>query len=144
MALLRLKSALTATCLITLTTFASGSFIGCLLAQDKSPQLFIVDRSESKDGRYYCSVNFKKSDPVETIGLILKDRKGIKFGDMGLATIDTSPTERMAPFFLNHELIKNSVVLVTFSDDRANMKFIVGENQSLRRRDGKLIQVPIE
>jgi hypothetical protein len=115
-----------------------------LHAQEKSPQLFIVDRSESKDGLYYCSLNFTSTDRLETIGLILKDRQGNKMGDMLLGTIDTSPTEKMAAFFLNHELIKNSLVLIMFTGERPNMKFVVGEHQAIRKRDGRAVQIPIE
>jgi hypothetical protein len=63
---------------------------------------------------------------------------------MLLGTIDTSPTEKMAAFFLNHELIKNTFVQITFSDDRPNMKLVVGEHQAVRKSNGKPIHVPIE
>lgn len=115
-----------------------------LYAQDTLPQLMIVDRTESQDGLYYCSINYLKTDPVETVGLILKNRQGEKVGDMLLGTIDTSDTERMAAVFLNHELIKNSLALITFSDDRPNLKLVFGEQRAIRKQDGKAVQVPIE
>lgn len=133
-----------ASCASVLAIAVAGPCLWNLYGQDKSPQLTIVDRSESKDGLYYCSVSFSNADAIETIGLVLKDRRGDKCGDMLLGTIDTSPSERLAAFFLNHELIKNSFVLIQYSDERPNVKLVVGENQAIRKRNGKPVQVPIE
>jgi hypothetical protein len=116
----------------------------CSYVQNKAPELIVVDRSVSDDNLYYCSVNFLKTDPVETIGLVLKDRQGNKAGDMLLGTIDTSATEKMAAFFLNHELIKNSFVLIQFSDERPNAKIVVGEQRAVQKIDGKTTQIAIE
>jgi len=84
------------------------------------------------------------TDRVEVIGLVLKDRQGNKVGDMGLATIETSPTEKMAPFFLNHELIKNSFIVIQYSDERPNVKLVTGDQRAIRKIDGKTTQVHIE
>jgi len=117
-------------------------------AEEKLPKLYVVDRSVGKDDLYYCSVNIPSDVPVETIGLILKDRQDKKVGEALLGTIDTSATEKMATFFLNHELVKRSVVIVAIyplDDDRhKQIKFIVGDEPAVLKKDGKTVQVKIE
>ena len=110
-------------------------------------ELFVVDRSLSDDGLYYCTLRMDKELPIESIGLILYDRQRNKVAEAVLATIDTHRNEKIAAFRLNHELVKFSVVELHVyppTDDRhERIKFVVGERPARRKQNGKTIEMPI-
>lgn len=124
----------------------SASSMG--LAAEGGPKLGVVDRSESKDGLYHCTVLIPKDLPVQTVGIELYDRQKAKMGSLVLEVFDTWPDQRAVPFTLSHELIKNSVVVVEIhppDDERHEfVKLVIGDRPALRKRDGKTIEVPIE
>lgn len=117
------------------------------LGDEKEPTLVVVDRSMTSDGLYQCSLHLPKDYPIEQIGLVLYDRTKKKNGEAMLATIPT-PAGNVAFFFLNHELVKHSVLHVhayPLDDERqTQLKFVVGDRLAVRKVNGKTVEVPIE
>ena len=114
-------------------------------AEEAAPKLVIVDRSVTKNDLYTCTLEIPKSLSFDMVVLTLKDRKGVKVGEVSLGTMDL-PKGKLSAFFLNHELVKNSVVVIALplDDPRENIKFVVGDQGALIKKDGKTVTVPIE
>jgi len=127
--------------------FVLPALTGTAVGEDSKPTLVVVDRSMTADGLYQCSLHLPKDYPIESIGLVLYDRKKSKSGEALLATTPT-PAGKVAFFFLNHELVKHSVLHVhayPLDDERhTQLKFVVGDRPAVRKENGKTIEVPIE
>ncbi len=116
--------------------------------QEDKPTLVVVDRSQTNDGLYHCSLHLAKDHPVELLVLVLYDRERKKCGEVGLASPIPTPHGKLVFFQLNHELVKNSVLQLhshPFNDDRHTLtKFVVGERGAVRKENGMTVQVTIE
>jgi hypothetical protein len=120
-----------------------------VLAEDKaSVQLIVVDRSMSKDLLYVCNIHIPKDVPVQAAALIMYDRKRNKVAEVPLAIYPTLRGERGTSFFLNHEMVKFSVVEVHIyppDDDRhERIRFIVGERPAYRKEGEERVEVKID
>lgn len=135
-------------CIATICIVGASVFLQwSIFAAEQQPKRYVVDRSAGNDNLYHCTLHIPNDLPVTTISLILKDRQDQKLGEALLGTIDTAD-EKIVPFFLNHELIKRSVVIVAIhplDDDRhKQVKFVVGDQPAILKENGKAVTKPIE
>ena len=123
--------------------------ISCMArGEDGKPTLIVLDRSMSKNGQYQCMLHLPKDYPVESMAITLYDRNKNKSGEFLLAPPSPSLRGKIAVFYLNHELVKHSVLhLQPYppEDERhTQLNFVIGENAAFRMEDGKKLEVPIE
>jgi hypothetical protein len=116
--------------------------------ENDSVKLIVVDRSMSKDSLYFCNLHVPKDVPVELAGLVMYDRKREKVGEVMLGLRPEITEGQVGHFWLNHELVKFSVVLVHLyppTDDRhEELRFVVGERSAWKKEGDKKVEVKIE
>ena len=116
--------------------------------EENRPTLVVIDRSMHKDGLYQCTLHLAADYPVDSMSLVLYDRKKSKNGEVLLASPIKSIHGNITFFFLNHELVKNSVLtLHTYPPDderHTAVKFVIGERAAVKTESGQRVEVPIQ
>ena len=117
---------------------------------DRAPwSLQVVHPSMNEDSLYYCTLRMPESFSIEdgSVVLLLMDRKNQKLGEVGVSDVTTHREERLFPFFLNSELVKNSYIQFLANpgiETGEIIKAYPGKQLAMRKVGGKIVREPID